>query len=968
MDIRATASSVLRFLLARQKTVLIATAGVTLCTALSATRLTTNNKYETWLPAREPVAELLRETNQEFAANSLVFVCLDFGQRGVFDEASLREIRRLTERLEELPELFFVLSLANFVDIRASEKTIFVETFLQDFPQGPEETEHIRSAALSNERLAGTLVSRNGRYATILLNVDGRYDEVRVAGQVERLLAEEARNLPHFVGGYPALAHAMDGSMERDLRVLLPFMVVAMAAILALGLRSLTGVVLPLSVCLLSIVWTLGTQAAFAVPMNLLTPAVLVLLFALGSDYAVHAVNHWQRNPSVVSAGTEIGLPIVMSTLTTVSGLLTFGATKILLLRNFGFELAFGLFVACILTLTSLLCSLAAIEKFKRRAVPHRSCSRTPPPSWILHNITRVSLRRPGMVLMTVLILLAFAAVGIRRIHTNVDYVTFLPEGSKARKGHEIFKEEFGGVYPLALCFEGDLEEPSLLQHQLRMEHFLRSNPQLSGFTSMASLLAEANRLVTGVYAIPESRASVAELWLLLEGQPFLKTLVNERRQKGLVNALIRDSDTATMTGLARFISAALPHGSRDEMLVVEVARLPAEARKIVASVRLRAAAEELAWLAAGYDRSGPCDPASLLKALEASWPEAASAPPDAALWENLARYLREDTPAEMSERAVAAVVAAFQKRFSQDPSGAWLPEVEEMLAQEQALPQEDAVLACEGALAFCQEQLRMARAQMLADSVRQFLPARAAENPLFEKRAQGVLWSLLGDRPALSRSALPESHEIERAVLQRIPFRLQQTGAPAIFETFEELLIRSQVQSLLLAVSAVLAIVSLLQRSFKKGVVLVIPVLIPLVIMIGIMGWAGIPLDFGTVLFGALIMGLGIDGCIHVLYFEAKMRHEGAPAEKAVAHTLGHVGRAVLTANTTTATGFLMLVFSSSQALRNFGLVNALAISLVTLSILLVLPPLIQASRVLENEKAPKAEKTVDSSAPLRL
>ncbi len=955
MDIRATFSSLLRLLLARRKAVLVATAGVTLYAALLATRLTTSNKYETWLPAREPVAELLRDTNQEFAANSLVFVCLDFGQPGVFDPSSLREIRRLTERLQELPELFFVLSLSNFVDIRASEQDIVVENFLRAFPEGPAGTEQIRAAALSNERLAGTLVSRDGRYGTLLLNVDGRYDEVRVAGQVESLLAEEARNIPHYVGGYPALAHAMDGCMERDLRVLLPFMVAGMAAILALGLRSLPGVVLPLSICLLSIVWTLGTQAALAVPMNLLTPAVLVLLFALGSDYGVHAVNHWQRSASVVSAGAEIGPPIVMSTLTTVSGLLTFGTTKILLLRNFGFELAFGLLVACLLTLTFLLCSLAAFGRPRPRAVPDRASGRTAPPGRILGALSRISLRRPRIVLVSVLVLLAAAAFGIRRIHTNVDYVTFLPEGSPARRGHEILKQEFGGVYPLAVCYEGDMEEPALLQHQLRMEHRLRSSPQLSGFTSIASLLAEANRLVTGVYAIPESRAGVAGLWLLLEGEPFLKTLVNERREKALINAVIRDSDTATMTGLARFVSAALPPESRDEMLIVDVARLPVGARKIVEAVRLRAAAEELAWLAAGYDRSSRCEPASVLAALEASWPGAASAPPDPALWEDLARHLRQDAPVETGEAAIGEVVAQFRERFHQDPGGAWLPGVQETLARKQALSGEEAALVCESALAFCQEQLRIARARLLAASVRPILPQPAVQNPLFEKRAQGVYWSLLGDRPAIPRSALPGSTDIETAVLQRIPFHLRQTGAPAIFQTFEKLLIRSQVQSLLLAAGAVLAIVSLLQRSFKKGVVLVVPVLVPLVIMLGIMGWAGIPLDFGTVLFGALIMGLGIDGCIHILYFEAKMRHEGSSTEQAVAGTLGHVGRAVLTANATTATGFLMLVFSSSQALRNFGLVNALAIGLVTLSVLLVLPPLIQASRVLENEKSPE-------------
>jgi predicted RND superfamily exporter protein len=107
-------------------------------------------------------------------------------------------------------------------------------------------------------------------------------------------------------------------------------------------------------------------------------------------------------------------------------------------------------------------------------------------------------------------------------------------------------------------------------------------------------------------------------------------------------------------------------------------------------------------------------------------------------------------------------------------------------------------------------------------------------------------------------------------------------------------------------------------------------------------MGWAQIPLDFGTVLFGALIIGLGVDGSIHFLHHYHRLQLRGIRGEEAIRRTMGHVGKAILTANATTCCGFLIMLFSSTSVLRNFGIVNSLAIFLVTISLVTFLPALV--------------------------
>ena len=152
----------------------------------------------------------------------------------------------------------------------------------------------------------------------------------------------------------------------------------------------------------------------------------------------------------------------------------------------------------------------------------------------------------------------------------------------------------------------------------------------------------------------------------------------------------------------------------------------------------------------------------------------------------------------------------------------------------------------------------------------------------------------------------------------------------------------RRNSQDLVLAVVAVLALISLTQRSFRRGLASLLSVLAPLVVVLCLMGWTGIPLDYSTVLCGALIIGLGVDGSIHFLTYHHRLQLKGVTGEPAMRETSRHIGRAVATANATTCFGFSILILSKTSTLKYFALLNSTAILLVTLSVLTILPALI--------------------------
>jgi hypothetical protein len=245
-------------------------------------------------------------------------------------------------------------------------------------------------------------------------------------------------------------------------------------------------------------------------------------------------------------------------------------------------------------------------------------------------------------------------------------------------------------------------------------------------------------------------------------------------------------------------------------------------------------------------------------------------------------------------------------------------------------------------------------RASGLRESLDDQFSPELRQDKDFRKRADGVLWRLWAEHPVFFSSQVASIQGIDRATMAAKPVDIQQAGFADLVRHFYELLHISQIQSLILASLCVWILVSLTQLSFRRGLISFLSVVVPLGYVLGLMGWTSIPLDFGTALAGALIMGLGVDGSIHFLYLYHRLRLRGIRGDAALRTAMGHVGKSIVTANGTTFSGFLVLLLSKTSVLRNFGLVNSMAIFLVTVSILTLLPALITV--ILANERGNRA------------
>jgi len=168
---------------------------------------------------------------------------------------------------------------------------------------------------------------------------------------------------------------------------------------------------------------------------------------------------------------------------------------------------------------------------------------------------------------------------------------------------------------------------------------------------------------------------------------------------------------------------------------------------------------------------------------------------------------------------------------------------------------------------------------------------------------------------------------------------KLEVTGMPFIELTMDSSLIKSQLASLLIAVFFVVIIVSGILRSFSSGLFAAIPIISTIIVLFGIMGYTGIPLNIATVLVASIAMGIGIDYSIHVItHFNSSLK-SGTTISKALEDTIGISGKAIIINITSVSAGFLVLLFSEMVPLQYFGLLIFLSMVGSGLSALTFLP-----------------------------
>lgn len=156
-------------------------------------------------------------------------------------------------------------------------------------------------------------------------------------------------------------------------------------------------------------------------------------------------------------------------------------------------------------------------------------------------------------------------------------------------------------------------------------------------------------------------------------------------------------------------------------------------------------------------------------------------------------------------------------------------------------------------------------------------------------------------------------------------------------------------IKSMLFGTTIALILISIILifalRSFKIGLISLIPNLIPAALAFGVWGLAVGQVGLALSVVTGMTLGIVVDDTVHFLskYLRAR-REKNLNSQDAVRYAFNTVGLALVVTSIVLVAGFLVLTFSAFQLNSNMAFMTAVTIVFAILADFLLLPPLLMA------------------------
>jgi uncharacterized protein len=488
--------------------------------------------FERFFPEGDPETEFFFQHRQKYSTeNDFVLFSLE-NDKGIFDEVFLKEARRFQDSLETLPHVKSVQSLLDLSD--PIKEPLFGAFFERPYLRWEEpEFYAIDSARIFNSPdLVNTFITADGRALAMILDHAPYLSKVKC----DELANSVNRVVPHF--HFDALYKSgrsigqgyFVARMQKELLLFVSASVLLIVLFLLIAFRSAWGVVVPLIVVFMSIIWLLGVMRITGKEIDLLLTILPTILFVVGMSDVVHILSKYfdelrkgkEKMAAIKVSVKEVGLATFLTSITTAVGFLTLMSSSIIPIREFGIYSAVGVLIAYILAFTLLPATMTLTPAPKLRIGASGKDFWSDRLHlfylWIIKN-------RRGIGWASVL-LGVVCIIGISLIQVNNFLLEDLRKDNPFRIEFDYFEKEYAGVRPFELSVDlkdssSSIFEPEVLRKLDKLDGFLHEEYGAGFIISPLNFVKSLNKASHNgnpeYYVLPESNREIRKLTKDLE-------------------------------------------------------------------------------------------------------------------------------------------------------------------------------------------------------------------------------------------------------------------------------------------------------------------------------------------------------------------------------------------------------------------------------------------------------------------
>jgi predicted RND superfamily exporter protein len=335
----------------------------------------------------------------------------------------------------------------------------------------------------------------------------------------------QAPDFKIFLTGSPVVTHFLKRSMINDMRKFVALAVATVAILLFVMFRRVSGVLLPLVIVVLSLLATIGIMALAGVAIKVPTQILPSFLLAVGVGTSVHILAIFfqrlqktnDKEEAIAYALGHSGLAVVMTNVTTASGLMSFSTAEVAPVADLGLFAGIGVLLTFINTIVLLPAVLALVPIGAKKS--NRGQSKSSVMDRFLRAISHFSTTHPVPILIVSFLIVGLSIFAALQIRFSHDVLKWFPEKNEIRQA----TEELRGTLNLEVIIdagnENELYNPPLLKRIDKAAADTESLELEDVFVgkawSLSTILKEINQALnenrSDYYTIPSNRDLIAQ-------------------------------------------------------------------------------------------------------------------------------------------------------------------------------------------------------------------------------------------------------------------------------------------------------------------------------------------------------------------------------------------------------------------------------------------------------------------------
>ena len=513
-----------------------------------------DNSYENYFDPDDTAYTAYEQYREDFGSDEVSYILYEVpgAEHGPFDLEAMRQIAELTERIEsEVPFVYEADSPANAELTIGVEDGIEIRKLTDEFPETQEELLALREQFLAKPLLVGGLISEDAKYGAIIVDMDrsstdppediiwdpekgeeleNLYPQVTDAA-LESLLAEYPDITFYHSGDVPMNAF-FNRVIVNESMTLQGMTSLLIALVLLVVFRSFVGAFAPIVGVFVTVIFVTAFIAVMGWKLGISFSSTPTLLTAIGVAHAVHIFSEFRlrfaelrdRRAALVDTVRLVGVPCLLTAVTTAVGFASLGTTPIPAIARGGIYQAFGVLIAFFISLTLLMAILSFGRKEPRSAAVSQESDLQ---RRVLLGVARFDQRYRVAILASFGAFFIACVVGLVQVVPDSNWLDDFHEDTPLRLVTEKADSVMGGVTNIIFLFDAGeaeaIKEPAALRELERVQQTIDGFDGANRKTySIVDILKDLNQAFHGgdpayYIACPRARELVAQYLLLYE-------------------------------------------------------------------------------------------------------------------------------------------------------------------------------------------------------------------------------------------------------------------------------------------------------------------------------------------------------------------------------------------------------------------------------------------------------------------